>query len=168
MAQVLQHVDRSGLGETVDGHLAPEALDGLTGMRIERVEEERGRHHVDDVPAVDVCVGDALTMVLPHGVLPPEGAGLAEGPQRLSRAGVHGDHITALAGHRNQHAIHIDRRRACQHVSETGSVPFPGDLEVVEVPGGNLVERGVLLAPHVAADEGPFRLTASASPLLRR
>ena len=168
MAQVLQQVDRSGLGETVYGHLAPEALNGLTGMRIESVEEEPGRHHVDDVPAIDVGVGDALTVVLPHRVLPPKGAWLAEGPQRLPRAGVHGDHVATLSGHRNQHPIHIDRRRARQHVSEARSVPLPGDLEGVEVCGGDLVERGVLLAPHVAADELPLRLTAGAGPFLRR
>ena len=148
--------------------MAPEALDGLAGVRIERVKEERGRHHVDDVSAVDVGVGDALAVVLPHGVLPAEGAGLTESPKRLPGAGVHGDHVTALSRHGNKHAIHIERRRACQYVSETGSVPFPRDLEDVEVRDRYMVDGRVLLAPHVAADERPLRLTAGASPLLRR
>ena len=63
--------------------------------------------------ALEKLPADRFASALPHGALPAEGAGLAESPKRLPRAGVHGDHITALSGHRNQHTIHIDRRRAC-------------------------------------------------------
>ena len=158
VAQVVEQVHGPGLGEALDVHRASEALDGLAGLGVERVQEERGRDHVDDVAAVDVGVGDALAVVLPHRVLPAEGFGLDPVPEHFAGGGIGGDHVALLAGDADQLAVDVDRRRARVNYRIRGAVPDPVHLELVEVAGVDLREFGVALAAGVSADVGPVAL----------
>ena len=119
-------------------------------------KKEGWGHHVDHGPAVDLAVSEALAVVLPHGVLPPEGGGLHEGPDRLSGVGIDRHNVPALTGHADQLAVHIQRCGTRVHAREFGPVPRPGQLEIGEVLRIDLVERRVPLARRVARDVPPI------------
>ena len=158
VAQVGEQVHGPGLREALDVHRTAEAFDGLAGLGVQRVQEEGGRDHVDDVAPVHVGVGDALAVVLPHRVLPAEGLGLDPVPEHLAAGRVGGDHVALLPGDADQLAIDVDGGRARVNVRIRGSVPDPLDFELVEVGGVDLGQLGVALAAGVAPDEGPVAL----------
>ena len=67
-----EEIHRARFGKAFDGDGSSEALDRLARLGIQRMQEEGRRDHINDIATVDIGVGDALAMVLPHGVLPPE------------------------------------------------------------------------------------------------
>ena len=156
--QIVEQIHGPGLREALDVHRAAEPLDGLAGVGVQGVQEERGRHHVDDVAPVDVGVGHALAVVLPHRILPAEGLGLHPVPQYLAAGRVGGDHVALLAGDADQLSVNVYGRRARVDVRIRGSIPDPIDFELLEVRGVDLGQLGVALAAGVAADVGPVTL----------
>ncbi len=156
------------VGEQVDGPLVTEALDLVPGVRIQRVQHEGGRHDEDPPVAVHLTVGHALAVVLPHRVLPPLGGGLPERPERFAGCRVDRDDGAPLPGHAVQSAVDVDRSRAEDVVgrgSKVVALPYPGDLELLEVGRVDLVERRVVRTPGVTAPVAP--LTVLRAGLLR-
>ena len=154
VAEARQQVDDPGLGEPGDVHRRPEALDVVAGLGVERVQEERRGHDEDDPPPVDLGVGHALAVGGPHRLLPPLGVGLAVRPQRLAGARVHGHHRAPVAGHGVEDAVDIAGRRPRRVIGVRAVVvapPDPRDLEVLEVPGVDLVDRREPGPPGIAA-----------------
>ena len=157
--QVRQQVDHPGARKPRQRHRRPPVLEGPPGPGVEGVEEEGGADRVDDAAAVDLGVGDALAVPVPHAPVEPGSLRLAERPQRLSRRGVDRGHGAALAGHGIQRAVDVDRGRTGHPEPSRPEVvapPDPRHLEVLEVVGGHLVERRVAGMRRVAPDVAPF------------
>ena len=155
VTEVLQQIDRPGFRKSLQWHRATEALERLTRMRVERVQEERRRDDVHDVASADVGVGHALAVILPHRVFPAEGGRLPERPERFTGAGVHRDDVPAIACDRDEHPVDVNRDRPREHVAEALAVPLPRDFELVEVLRRDLIEPRVALVAGVAADRRP-------------
>ena len=69
--QIFQRVHDPGLRKSLYRHAPAESLQGQAGLGVERVEEEAGSGDVDHPAAVDLGVGDSLSIVLPHGAFEP-------------------------------------------------------------------------------------------------
>ena len=146
--QVLEHVDRARFREAAYRYRGAEPFDRLARLRIERVQEEPRRGHVDDATAVDPRVGHALAVVRAHRVRMTRRLGLLERPQGLAAHRIERDDRAARARRRQQHAVHVDRQRARVDVADFDArrhlaAPIPRHLQRVEVRRVDLVERCV-------------------------
>ena len=164
--EVGEQVDHAGAREARQRHRRPPVLEGQPGLCVEGVEKEGGADRIDDAPAVDLAPGDALAVAVPHAAVEPGGVRLAERPEGLAARGVDGDDGAALAGHRVQGAVDVNGSRA-GHPKPRGpevvAPPDPRHLEVVEVVGGDLVERGIAGVRGVAPDVAPLAGVLGAS-----
>ena len=118
------------------------------------------RRDVEDLPvAAVVAVGQAAPRPAPRRQLRPLALVEPVHPEQLARSRVHRDRGAAQAGRRVDDPADHQRRRLEVELRlrpEVGRVHPPGDLEVVEVPGGDLVERRVPRIGDVAAVTPPF------------
>ena len=141
--QIFQRVNDPGLGKSLHRHGPAESLQRQTGLGVERVEEEAGSRDVDHPAAIDLGVGDSLSIVLPHGALKAQRVGLAEGPKGLTRSRIDGDHLPPLAGHSVEDTVDEDGRGfegVVDRGAEVVRPPDPSDLQIFEVAGVDLVQ----------------------------
>ena len=157
-------------------HLRAGAVDVLRQIHVAAVAESvqrdpRLRIERDEPPVAHVVEDPLLIAVGPPGH-PAAGAlwptcrivfgtrprRRREEPDRLPGGGIDGGHL-AGPGRRIEHAAHHERRRL--EVEERPRIgvlgpPAPGHLEIVDVAGVDLIQRGVLGVPAVARVEPPF------------
>ena len=145
-------------------HEVDQAVDAELGraascLRDERYELIPGRD-VQDAPFGAVApVGKAAARVPARRGLTPRALVLAVHPDHLTRSGVEGDHGAARARGRVGNAPHHQRRRLKRVLRPgTQKVRFqpPGDLELLEVRGVDLVERRVAGGRKIGAVASPL------------
>ena len=110
MAQVRQQIDHSGLRKSVDGDWSTKAWQRRAGVGIESSQEECRADDVNHALAIDFGIGDALAVVLTHGVFPAEGVRFTVGPNGLTTLRIHRDHVTTRTGDSKELAVHITGR----------------------------------------------------------
>ena len=153
--EVRHQVHRPRGRESRQRHRLAPVVERPPRLGVERVEEERGTDDVDDPATIDLGVGDALAVRLPHRVLVPPGHGFGEAPQEPSRGGVEGDDMPVLARDRHQLPVDVGRGGPRRARPEARSVPAPRDLEALEIGGIDLRRRRVAGVPGVAPVVGP-------------
>ncbi len=144
----------------VDDAVDPEPRHGPPRARVEPDELVADGDQVDALVALAVGpVGDAAARHAADGVHPPLAFVEAVDPQQLAGGRVERHHVAAAAGGGVEHAVDHQGRGLVVEVGErpeVGGAEAPLDLEVVEVVGGDLVERGVPGAAQVAAVGPPL------------
>ena len=154
MPQVGQQVDNPGLREPLDRYPGAEPFEVLTGLAIDRVQEEAGGDDVDDQTTIDIAVRHPFAVAGAHRLLPPHRVRLAVGPELLAARRVDRQDRATIAGRGVKHAVDIARRGLEGVVgvrTEVVSAKHPGHLEVAEVARIDLVERRETGAPRVTA-----------------
>ncbi len=135
--------------------LAP-VLEGLSGLRVQRVQEEAWGRDEDDPSAVDLAVGDSLAVAFAHRILITLGVRLGEAPQEFTRGRVERDHVTAFAGDRDEFPVDVGARRLRGARTEARRLKLPSDFEILEVRGVDLGGRCVARVPRVPAEVRPL------------
>ena len=141
--QIFQRVHDPGLRKALYRYGPSESLQVLASLGVECVEEEAGSRDVDHPAAIDLGVGDPLSIVLPHGALKPKRVGLAVCPKDFTRSSVHGDHLSPRADSRVEDAVDEGWRGLGGESDRGGKVvrsPDPSDLQILEVAGVDLVQ----------------------------
>ena len=147
------------LREQIDDAALAEASDRIAGLRIERHELEAGRDDDDALVRAVSPVGDAAVH-LARRLIEARALVRPPGPQRLAGAGIGRHDVAARTGGEVQHAVHHDRRRlGVERLGRRAEVvepPGPGDLQVLDVVAGDLIERRVARAAFDGAVGPPF------------
>ena len=143
----------------VHGAVLSEAGDGHAVLRVERDQAVAGRHVEDPLLRAVGPVGEAAPGELARRV---GGAGslvLAVRPEQLARDRIQGYGRAARSRRRVEDAVHHERRPlefVLRPRPQAVRLEPPGNLEIVEVAGVDLVQRGVPAAPDVAGIGGPL------------
>ena len=142
----------------------PNAGDRLAGARIERDEPIAGRHIEDSLLLAVAPIGQAAARQLSRRGLAASAFVLAVHPQHLAGRGVERDHRAARAGGREQPAVDHQRRRlelVFRSRAEAVGLESPGDLELAEIVGSDLIERRIARVGEIAAVGRPFACGAA-------
>ncbi len=143
----------------VDGAALAEGGDGDAGPGVEREQAVGGGDVEDPLLGAVRPVGEAAAGELARRV---GGAGplvLAVDPEQLTGAGVERDHRAARPRRGVEDAVHHERgpfELVLGPRAQAVGLEAPGHLEVVEVGGVDLVQRGVAAAADVARVGGPL------------
>ena len=143
----------------VDDAVRAEAGDRLTGSRVERDEPVPGRHVEDALLFAVGPVRQAAAGELSRRRLTARALVLAVHPQHFAGRGVERDHRAPRAGGRKQPAVDHQRRRLeleFRPRAEAVGLESPGDFQLAEVVGGDLIERRVARVAEIAAVGGPL------------
>jgi len=132
------------------------------GLRVER-DQPVARRHIDDPRFVaarrPAPVGQPAPGESSRCRVATRPFNQAVNPVQLARRGVEGHHRTPRPAGRIQHAVDHERRGLepkLGHWTKVVGLEPPGDLQVVEVVRGDLVERRVAGVTQVAAVGGPL------------
>ena len=139
--------------------LSPKPATGSPVLALSDDELEAGRDDDDPLFLAVSPVGHAAVHLARRSiesrafVRPP-------GPQRLAGAGVGRHDVSARTGGEVEHAVHHDRRRlGVERLgggAEVVEPPGPGDLQVLHVVAGDLIERRVARAAFHGAVGPPL------------
>ena len=157
--QVGDQIHHARLREPRNRNRLPEAFEMLAGLRVERMQEERGRDHVDHQPPVHLRVGDPLPVARTHGFLKAPRIRLAIGPQRLSRRRIHRHDGSPITYDREELPVDVARgglRKVARLRPVVVAPPHPGDFQIGEVVRIDVVKRRGASAPGVSALVAPF------------
>ena len=128
----------------IDDAVRSKAGDRLAGARIERHEPVAGRNVEDSLLLPIGPIREAAADSWRGAACAARAFVLAVHPQQLAGRGVQGDHRAPRAGRRKQPAVDHQRRRLeveFRPRPEVVGLESPGDLELAEVAGVDLVER---------------------------
>ena len=151
----------------VDDAVRSEPGDRLTGARVERDEPVAGRDVEDSLLLAVGPIREAAARQLSRRRLAASALVLAVHPQHFAGRGVERDHRASRAGGREQPPVDHQRRRLeleFRPRAETIGLESPGDFELAEVPGVDLIEGGIARVAEIAAVGGPFAVVASDWP----
>ena len=143
----------------VDDAVLAEAGDRPPGPGRQGDQPVARRDVQDALVAAVAPVGQPASRQPPRRRLAARSLVEAVGPQQLARAGVERRHRAARAGRRVDDAVHHQRRRLELVLGDRAEIVRlepPGDLQLVEVPRVDLVERGVARMAEVAAVRRPL------------
>src|SRR6185436_14315715 len=138
------------------------------GLGVERDQAVAGRHIEDALVALAVGpVGDAAARELARRDRGAVALAVAVRPDQFPGPAVEGDNRAARAGGGVQHALDRERR-PFELVLGTGpeivGLEAPGDFELVEVGGVDLIERDVAGAADVGSVVGPVAVLGARHP----
>jgi hypothetical protein len=158
-AQVRGEIDHTVLAEA--GHLPP-------GLRVERDEQVAGHDDENALvagavrPVADAAAGASrqrVDDVGPSQQLP----GRAPVPQHLAGGGIECHDVTIDARSRVHHAVddqRTDLHRGCGSWTEIPRRPAPGDAQIADILGIDLIRGRIPRRTRIAAEEPPFGVAA--------
>ena len=146
----------------IDDAVFAEARDRLAGVRVQIHQAVSGGDEHDAVVALAVGpVGNAAARKLARSDGRAISFAQAVDPDHFAGLCIERDHGTARSRGGVEHALH-HQRRSFQLVFGAGAevigLEAPGDFELVEVGGVDLIERGILGALQIGRVVGPFAI----------
>ena len=143
----------------IDDAVGAEAGYAVAGLRVERDELIPGRDVEDALLLAVAPVGEPATGKLTRRGRTTRTLVLAVHPQLLAGGGIERHDGATRAPGRVEDALHHERRGLEIELgtgSEVVGLEAPGDLERVEVRGGDLIERRVSRVAEIAAVGRPL------------